>query len=73
MARKKRPIRLSDQIRKAIATCGESRYAISKATGIAQETLSRFMTGKAGLSMPVLDRLGEYLGWELRRRGREQV
>lgn len=60
MARK--PTKLSDQIRQAIETCGKTRYQIGQETDIDQATLSRFMSGKGGLSIPVLDRLGEYLG-----------
>ena len=56
---------LSDQLRHAIETCGKSRYQVSQETGIDQATLSRFMTGKGGLSMPVLDRLGAYLGLQI--------
>jgi len=60
MARK--GTKLSDQIRQAIDTCGKTRYVISKETGIDAATLCRFMGDKGGLSIPVLDRLGEYLG-----------
>lgn len=38
-----------------------SRYAISKATGIPQSTLSRFMAGKAGLRLTSLDALAACL------------
>ncbi|MGD0897577.1 MAG: hypothetical protein ABR915_07045 [Thermoguttaceae bacterium] len=54
--------RLSDQIRQVIDGCGKSRYQIGQDTGIDQATLCRFMGSKGGLSIPVLDRLGEYLG-----------
>ena len=57
--------KLSDQFRQAIDGCGKSRYKISRETGIDQATLSRFMNGKGGLSMPVLDLLGDYLGLNL--------
>ncbi len=53
---------ISDQLRQVIRDCGETRYAISKATGIGQDVLSRFMRGERGLSMEVLDQLGQYLG-----------
>jgi DNA transposition AAA+ family ATPase len=65
MARK--PTKLSDQIRQAIETCGRTRYQIGQETGIDQATLCRFMSGKGGLSIPVLDRLGEYLGLKITR------
>ncbi len=55
-------IKLSEQVRQAIDACGKTRYQISKDTGIDQATLCRFMGGKGGLSIPILDRLGEYLG-----------
>ncbi len=59
---KPKQLKLSDQIRQTIETCGKTRYQIGQDTGIHQATLSRFMNGKGGLSIPVMDRLGEYLG-----------
>ena len=53
--------KLSDQLRQAIDTCGQTRYAISKATGIAEATLCRFMSGERGLPMKTLDTLADYL------------
>jgi hypothetical protein len=49
----------SDQLRKAIETCGESRYAIAKATGLEQSTLSRFMAGRS-INSDVVDALATY-------------
>ena len=60
MARKH--VKLSDQIRKAIRDCGTTRYAIFKATGIDQATLSRFVSGERGLPTKTLDVLAEFLG-----------
>ena len=57
----KKRIKLSDQIRNAIDNCGETRYAISKATGICETTLSRFMSGERGLPMKTLDILADHL------------
>lgn len=42
-----------------------SRYRIAEATGISQSTLSLFCSGKRGLSMEAIDRLVEFLGWEV--------
>ncbi len=53
---------LTEQLRQAIRDCGQTRYAIFKATGIGQEVLSRFVHGERGLSMEVMDKLGLYLG-----------
>jgi transcriptional regulator with XRE-family HTH domain len=58
----KRTIKVSDQLRRVIDDCGLSRYEISKRTGIAESTLSKFMQGERGLSMKALDRLGDALG-----------
>jgi len=60
--KRKRPNKLTEQVREAIATCGKTRYQISQDTGIDAATLCRFMGGKGGLSNPILDTLGEYLG-----------
>jgi plasmid maintenance system antidote protein VapI len=60
MKRKHTP--LTDQLRHAVLNCGQTRYAISKATGIGQDKLSRFVNGERGVSCEVMDKLGEYLG-----------
>jgi DNA-binding phage protein len=57
--------KLSDQLRRAIKTSGKTRYRIWRETGIAQETLSRFVSGKGGLSIDGIDKLGECLGLNL--------
>ena len=57
----KRTTPISEQLRQVVLNCGQTRYAISKATGIGQDVLSRFVNGERGLSMEVLDQLGGYL------------
>jgi hypothetical protein len=68
-------IPLSDQIRLTMADCGQTRYAISKGTGIAESTLSRFMARERGLPMKTLDKLADYLDLHIttgtRRRGKK--
>jgi transcriptional regulator with XRE-family HTH domain len=59
------PPLVSDQIRRAVDASGLSRYRIAKEIDVSQATMSRFMSGKSGLSMEVLDRLGELLGLKL--------
>jgi plasmid maintenance system antidote protein VapI len=54
--------KLSDEIRDAVDASGMSRYAIAKALGVAESTMSRFMSGKGGLSMEYIDRLAALLG-----------
>ena len=58
---RKRPGKLSDQLRLLIEDCGVSRYRIAQDTGLDQATLSKFMLGQRGLSMQALDTLGVYL------------
>ena len=53
---------LTDQLRQAVLNCGQSQYAICKATGIDKTALFRFVTGERGVSMQVMNTLGEYLG-----------
>jgi hypothetical protein len=52
-------------LRSALMDCGETRYAVSKATGIPESTLSRFAMGKP-LRGENIDKLSSYLGLELR-------
>lgn len=62
----KQPKKLTDQLRQIIENCGQSRYAIAKATGISEPTLCRVVSGDRFISPDALDTLGEYLGLELR-------
>ena len=61
----------SDQLRQAIRDCGLSRYELWQRTGIDQSTLSRFVRGRAGMTLQSVDLLIEELGLELgpRRKG----
>ena len=61
-----------DEVRRAIKTSGQSRYAISQATGISQAQLSRLMSGQSGLSIESLERLAEHLGLEVLIRPKRQ-
>jgi transcriptional regulator with XRE-family HTH domain len=57
---------LSEQLRDAIEKAAASRYEISKATGVSQSTLSKFvLRQRPGLSFDAMDRIGEYLGLEI--------
>lgn len=54
---------LSEQLRDAIEKADVSRYELSKATGVSQSTLSKFvLRQRPGLSFDAMDRIGEYLG-----------
>ena len=56
---------ISDQLRRLIEASGLSRYAICKQIGIDQSAMSRFMHGKGGLSLEIVDRLCEVLRLEI--------
>ena len=59
-----------------LARSQKEAVAISKETGIAESTLSRFMSGERGLPTKTLDRLADFLdlniltGKRRRRKGR---
>jgi plasmid maintenance system antidote protein VapI len=59
---KQPPMKLSDQVRQAVADSGSTRYRIAQDTGIDESALAKFYNGHRGLSMDSLDRLGTYLG-----------
>ncbi|HEX4592261.1 MAG TPA: helix-turn-helix transcriptional regulator [Gemmataceae bacterium] len=56
---------MSDQVRRAVDASGLSRYRISKEIGVAESTMSRFMSGQGGLSMENLDALAELIGLDI--------
>jgi len=58
----KKRVKLSDQVRRAVDASGMSRYAICMALDMDQAIMSRFMTGRGGLSMANLDALADVLG-----------
>jgi len=56
---------LLNTMRDAIRNSEQSRYRISRETGIAESVLSRFMSGETGLSVETIERLANYLGLEV--------
>lgn len=58
---------VSDILRRELAQCGYTRYAVGKATGIPQSVLSRFASGKA-LHGKNMDTLAEHLGLVLTKK-----
>jgi hypothetical protein len=53
---------VTSTLRSALERCGQSRYAVSKATGIPESTLSRFVAGQKPLRGENIDKLSDYLG-----------
>lgn len=56
----------SETLRQAIKQCGESRYSISKATGISASVLSRFVASGGQLRTENFDKLCKHLGLVLK-------
>ena len=56
---------VTERLRAAILNGDQTRYEISKATGVSEAVLSRFVHGERSLNGPNIDRLCEYLGLEL--------
>ncbi|MFM9959098.1 MAG: helix-turn-helix domain-containing protein [Phycisphaerales bacterium] len=59
-------MKVTDTIRRAVQECGETRYRISKETGVPQATLSRLVAGEREPSGALIDTLAAYFGLELR-------
>lgn len=53
---------VTDQLRRAVERSGQTRYAISKASGVDKAVLSRFVASGRGLRSESIDRLCAYLG-----------
>ena len=56
---------MTERIQEAIRSGGMSRYAISKATGIDQGLLCRFLKGQSSLSFDTADKVLDALGLEV--------
>ena len=56
---------MDDEVRQAIRDCGLTRYAISKASGVTQGALARFMAGERGMALKTLDKIAPVIGVRL--------
>lgn len=56
---------LLNELRNIIAKAEESRYSMSKATGISESHLAQFMAGSKGLGHAAVDTLLAHLGYEI--------
>lgn len=64
----KRTISLTDGIRQAIDDSGLTRYRIAKDLEMDESQLAKFYNKRAGLSLPALDRLADYLELTITKR-----
>jgi hypothetical protein len=56
---------LFDITRRAISDSGVSRYSISKATGVDEAALCRFVHGQRGLSVESVETILDHLGYNI--------
>ena len=61
MARTKKRQTMTELLKEALARCGSLR-AVERATGVKNQTLSRFLAGKQSLRLDKADALAEHLG-----------
>jgi DNA-binding Xre family transcriptional regulator len=66
-------IKLTEQIRRAVADCGITRYRLWQLTGIDEAALSRFVGGQRGLSFESLDTLCDFLQIDIVVNGPKEV
>jgi ribosome-binding protein aMBF1 (putative translation factor) len=57
---------LTETIKKAIETSGQSRETIARETRVDRAALSRFVRGGMGISLSTADKLADYFGLELK-------
>ena len=53
---------INDNVIRAIETCGMSRYALAKVSGVSEGELSRVVAGQRSMTLRTLDRLAPYIG-----------
>ncbi len=56
---------LARQLQAALSACGQSVYAISKASGVSAPVIQRFLSGERGITLDTAGRLAAYLGLAL--------
>ena len=58
------PELISESLKKAIGESGLTRYEVAKRAGVSPQIITRFMRGQRGLSLVVVDRIGQALHLE---------
>lgn len=56
---------VSDEVRRSIRGSSRSQADLSRATGLSESSLSRFVAGRRGLSLRSIDRLCQILGLQI--------
>ena len=56
---------MGDRLREVLKREGVTAYRLSKDLGIDKGMLSRFFHGKQNLSLPKLEQIAEYLGYDI--------
>lgn len=57
--------RTLDELRRAIESSGETRYAVAKRAGLPQSALSRLVSSGRGMTIDGIERVADALGMEL--------
>jgi len=60
---------ISDLLRRTIVESGVSYNAMQRETGVTRASIMRFVRGDQFLRLDMADRLADYFGLELRKRG----
>ena len=60
------------QVRRLIESADETRYSISKATGVSESSLSQFMAETKGLSHEAIEKVLAHLGYEIQLQKRKK-
>lgn len=58
-------MRLIEAIAQAVEASGETRYRIAQESGVSASQLSRLVNGNRGLTVETIERLADYLGYEI--------
>lgn len=62
---------ITEALQQAVSNSGQSLYAICQATGLNEDSLSRFMRGQTSMRLDLADKLANYFGIECRRTRRK--
>ena len=56
---------ITEEVTRAIETCGMTRYALAKESGVSQGELSRVVAGQRSMTLQTLDRLAPFIGVDI--------